>query len=120
MMSASQRLQHKTSVITGSSSGLGRAIALRYSREGSNVVCADLTPTARSGVPKEAEIETHELIKKEAGRAIFVKCDVGDAGQMEALIEAAVKEFGRIDMYVIPNTPERQSYGFKSCEQCRY
>lgn len=103
MTTTGQRLQHKTSIITGSSSGLGRAIALRYSREGSNVVCADITPTARSGVPKETEIETHELIQKDGGRAIFVKCDVGDAGQMEALIEAAVKEFGRVDMYVFPN-----------------
>ena len=100
MTTTSQRLQHKTSVITGSSSGLGRAIALRYFREGSNVVCADLTPTARPGVPKETEIETHKLIQKDGGRAIFVKCDVGDAAQMEALIEAAVKEFGRVDMYV--------------------
>jgi NAD(P)-dependent dehydrogenase (short-subunit alcohol dehydrogenase family) len=103
MMTASRRLQHKTSVITGSSSGLGRAIALRYYREGSKVVCADLKPTARPEVPEEVEIETHELIKKEGGSAIFVKCDVGDARQMEALIEAAVNEFGRVDMCVFPN-----------------
>jgi NAD(P)-dependent dehydrogenase (short-subunit alcohol dehydrogenase family) len=101
-MAAGQRLQYKTSVITGSSSGLGRAIALRYSREGSNIVCADLKPTARPEVPEEAEIETHELIRKEGGRAVFVRTDVGDAGQMESLIEAAVKEFGRVDMYVFP------------------
>jgi NAD(P)-dependent dehydrogenase (short-subunit alcohol dehydrogenase family) len=101
-MTASQRLHNKTSVITGSSSGLGRAIALRYSREGSNVVCADLKPTARPEVPEEAEIETHELIKKEGGRAIFVRTDVGDSEQMQSLIEVAVKEFGRVDMYIFP------------------
>jgi NAD(P)-dependent dehydrogenase (short-subunit alcohol dehydrogenase family) len=99
---------------------LGRAIALRYTYKGSNVVCANLTPTARLEVLKEAEIKTHELIKKEGGRAIFVKCDIRDARQMEALIEAAVKEFGRIDIYVILNTLECQSYGSKSCEQCRH
>jgi NAD(P)-dependent dehydrogenase (short-subunit alcohol dehydrogenase family) len=117
------RLQHKTSVVTGSSSGLGRAIALRYSREGSQVVCADLKPTARPGRSEETEIETHDLIKKEGGRAIFVQCDVRDAGQMESLIEAAVKEFGRVDMCVFPNlstTRGYQAYAFKSCQQRRH
>ena len=118
-MTASQRLQYKTSIITGSSSGLGRAIALRYSREGSNVVCADLKPTARPEVPEEAEIETHELIKKEGGRAIFVRTDVGDARQMEALIANAVKEFGSVDMYIFLMQSiirKHRAYCFKPCE----
>lgn len=93
----SSRLQDRTAIITGASSGLGRAIALRYAQEGAKVVCADLTPTARS--QEEAQITTHDLIVNNGGQAIFVQTDVGDAVQMETLVQAAVKEYGRLDMY---------------------
>jgi NAD(P)-dependent dehydrogenase (short-subunit alcohol dehydrogenase family) len=62
------------------------------------VVCSDLRPTARLDLGNEQEIETHALIKKEGGEAIFVKADVGIAGEMEALVKAAVNEYGRLDM----------------------
>ncbi|KAJ5954233.1 hypothetical protein N7501_008512, partial [Penicillium viridicatum] len=83
--------------VTGSSSGLGRAIAIRYAQEGAKVVCADLTPTARS--QEEAEITTHDLILRDGGQATFVKTDVGDATQME-LVQVAVEEYGRLDILV--------------------
>ncbi|CAI7611867.1 unnamed protein product [Penicillium pancosmium] len=94
------RLLNKVAIITGSSSGLGRAISLHYAREGAKVVCSDLKPTARLDLGNEQEIETHALIKKEGGEAIFVKADVGIAGEMEALVKAAVKEYGRLDILV--------------------
>lgn len=94
----SSRLQGKVAIVTGSSSGLGRAISLRYSREGAKVVCSDLRPSARLDLGDEAEIDTHDLIKKEGGQAIFVKADVGVPSDWEALVEAAAKEFGRVDM----------------------
>jgi NAD(P)-dependent dehydrogenase (short-subunit alcohol dehydrogenase family) len=97
-MSSSARLQDKVAIVTGASSGLGRAIAVRYSQEGAKVVCADLTPTARS--QEESEITTHDLIVKEGGKATFVQTDVGDAAQMENLVQVAVREYGRLDMYV--------------------
>jgi NAD(P)-dependent dehydrogenase (short-subunit alcohol dehydrogenase family) len=96
------RLTEKVAIVTGSSSGLGRAIALLYAKEGAKVVCADLRPNARLAINGEAEIETHELIKRNSGDAIFVQTDVGDAGQMESLVKAAAKEFGRLDMSVAP------------------
>lgn len=92
------RLQNKVAIITGSSSGLGRAISLRYSQEGAKTVCSDLKPTARLDLGNEQEIETHELIKKNGGDAIFVKADVGVASDMEALVKAGVAEYGRVDM----------------------
>jgi hypothetical protein len=74
------RLQDKVAVITGSSSGLGRAIAFAYVREGARVVCADLSPAARadfkprtdgSGVRAdilaEREVPTHEALNRMAG-----------------------------------------------------
>lgn len=90
------RLQDKIAIVTGASSGLGRAIAIRYAQEGAKVVCADLTPTARS--QEEAGITTHDLINQDGGQAIFVQTDVGDATQMETLVAETVKVYGRLDM----------------------
>lgn len=60
------------------------------------MVCADLSPTARS--QKEAQITTQDSIIKDGGQAIFVQTDVGEAAQMEAVVQAAVRQFGRLDM----------------------
>ncbi|KAJ5911298.1 NAD(P)-binding protein [Penicillium subrubescens] len=97
-MVQSLRLQDKVAIVTGASSGLGRAIAIRYAQEGAKVVCADLTPTARS--QEEAGITTHDLITQKSGQAIFVQTDVGDATQMENLVAEAVKVYGRLDILV--------------------
>lgn len=97
-MSQAGRLQSKVCIVTGSSSGLGRAIALAYAREGALLVCADLKPDARSEVPDEAAINTHELIKQQGGDAIFVKTDVGVAADVENLVKKAVESFGRVDV----------------------
>ncbi|KAJ5326784.1 uncharacterized protein N7506_009886 [Penicillium brevicompactum] len=97
-MASSRRLHEKVAIITGASSGLGRAIALRYGLEGAKIVCADLTPTARS--QEEAAITTHDLVIQNGGDAIFVATDVGDAVQMENLVKAAVQTYERIDILV--------------------
>jgi NAD(P)-dependent dehydrogenase (short-subunit alcohol dehydrogenase family) len=96
-MARSLRLQDKVAIVTGASSGLGRAISIRYAQEGAKVVCADLTPTARS--QEEGGITTHDFIVQESGQAFFVQTDVGDATQMENLVKEAVKVYGRLDMY---------------------
>lgn len=117
----SPRLQDKVAIVTGSSSGLGRAIAVRYAKEGAKVVCADLTPTARS--EEEAVITTHELILRNGGSAIFVPTDVGNATQVENLVTAAVQAYGRLDMYAY--MPLLSMYcpvmltAPKSSQQCR-
>lgn len=102
-MSSFSRLHDKVAIVTGASSGLGRAIALRYAQEGAKVSCADLTPTARS--TEEAAITTHDLIAKNGGHAIFVRTDVGYSTQMENLVKATVTEYGRLDMYEFPRIP---------------
>lgn len=97
---ASERLQDKVCIVTGSSSGIGRAIALAYAQEGGLLVCADLKPEAREDVQSERGANTDELIRNDGGQAIFVKTDVSKAVEFEALVQKAVETFGRLDVWV--------------------
>jgi len=90
------RLQGKIAVVTGAASGIGRATALTFAREGATVVCSDIREESRSA--NETDITTHEAIKKNGGNAIFVKCDMGESKDVEALIQKAVEAYGRVDM----------------------
>ncbi|KAE9377534.1 NAD(P)-binding protein [Stipitochalara longipes BDJ] len=94
------RLLNKVAIVTGSSSGLGRAISLLYAREGAKIVCSDLTSSARSIIAEEANNNTHDMIQKAGGKSIFVKADVSKASDMEQVVTAAAQEFGRLDIMV--------------------
>ncbi|EME86662.1 uncharacterized protein MYCFIDRAFT_131935 [Pseudocercospora fijiensis CIRAD86] len=97
------RLQDRIAIITGSSSGIGRATAFAMSSEGAKIVCSDLQEGSwRTDSPPEDEMNgpTHERINSRGGKAIFVKTDVTDPDQMQALIKTAVQEFGRLDIMV--------------------
>lgn len=95
---SAQRLQGKVCIVTGSSSGLGRAISIAYAREGAVLVCADLQPTGRTEIEFEAENSTVELIQATGADAIFMKTDVSKAVEMKNLMEATVARYGRIDV----------------------
>lgn len=102
------RLQDRIAIITGASSGIGRATAFAFAKEGAKVVCADLQPgTRREDTAQKDHDEfngpTHERINQEYGanRSFFVKTDVSDPKQVEALVAAAVKEWGRLDIMVV-------------------
>ncbi|KIY03490.1 uncharacterized protein Z520_00181 [Fonsecaea multimorphosa CBS 102226] len=94
------RLSGRTCLITGSSSGLGRAIALRFASEGANIICSDLSPTARALLPGEDAHPTHELVQRHGGNATFIKCDISEPEDVKAAVVTAVKEFGRLDVLV--------------------
>lgn len=92
------RLAARTCLITGSSSGLGRAIALKYASEGANIVCADLAPTAGARLPGDDARPTHELVQLNRGKAAFVRCDITEPENVKAAVAEAVSKFGRLDV----------------------
>ncbi|KAI1037493.1 hypothetical protein LB503_013107 [Fusarium chuoi] len=94
------RLDGKIAIVTGSSSGIGRAISLEFARNGAKVICADLTEIARADVASELAITTHDLVTKEGGVAEFFKVDVTKSQEQEALVKYAVERFGRLDIMV--------------------
>jgi len=94
------RLTNKTAIITGAASGIGRATAVAYAREGAQVVVSDLHETSLNVRNVEAQemTTTVEEIKKFGGKAIFVKCDTRNAEEIEVLVKRSIDEFGRLDM----------------------
>lgn len=79
----------KVALVTGASSGIGRATALAFAREGAKVVVADVTV--------EGGEETVAQVEKAGGEAIFVKTDVSKAVEVEALVAKTVATYGRLD-----------------------
>jgi citronellol/citronellal dehydrogenase len=90
----------KIAIVTGASRGIGKAIALGYAREGAAVVVAARSETAPSERLPGSIHETVEQIEALGGRAIAVRCDVTDEGSVNAMVQAALVEFGRVDVLV--------------------
>lgn len=86
------RLAGKVSIVTGSSSGIGKAIALTFGREGARVVVA-----ARR---QDLCERTVGQIRTGGGEAISIPTDVTDESQVDRLISQAVRQFGRLDILV--------------------
>lgn len=75
----------KVAIVTGGSTGIGRATSLLFARHGAKVVIGDVNPEGR---------ETVETIEREGGAAIFVETDVRNPQQVQNLVAAAVEKFG--------------------------
>jgi NAD(P)-dependent dehydrogenase (short-subunit alcohol dehydrogenase family) len=95
------KLANRVAIITGSSSGIGRAIALALAAEGGCVVCSDLDKSAAiGGYESDIDIDTDELIRQTGGVATFVSADASSASDVVSVVEHAVSEFGRLDIMV--------------------
>jgi NAD(P)-dependent dehydrogenase (short-subunit alcohol dehydrogenase family) len=96
------RLYERVAVVTGASSGIGRAVALAFAREGARVVVADVQEEPRRGKYHETDVvtPTAALIEREGGEALFVPCDASDPDAVTALFERTMERFGRLDILV--------------------
>ena len=90
----SNRLQDKAALITGGDSGIGRAIALAYAREG-----ADVAIGYHPDEQEDAEASA-ELVKAAGRRALLVPGDLADPATCRRIVEQTVAEFQRIDVLV--------------------
>jgi len=106
-------LYNKVAIVTGASSGLGRAIALQYASHGTRlVVCADLQPSPRSEEDETISGPTHEVIRSTYGddKSIFVKTDVNNTQDVQNMVRSAVDNTGCVDMYVCVITENVKAY----------
>src|SRR5438552_1031922 len=96
------RLQGKVAVVTGSSRGIGRAIAVRFAREGADVV-VNYVRGADEARQACAEVES-------AGRrSLLVQADLGSAADARRLIDEGVRHFGTLDVLVNNAGIEKQA-----------
>lgn len=84
-----RRVEGKVALVTGGASGIGRATALTFAREGAKLVVADLNI--------EGGQQTVHMITEQGGEAIFVQTDVTQPVAVEALISRTIKTYGRLD-----------------------
>ncbi|MFD2327758.1 SDR family NAD(P)-dependent oxidoreductase [Cohnella sp. GCM10020058] len=84
------RLNGKVCLITGSGSGIGKGSALRFAQEGATVIINDLDQAKGQ--------ETVDEIKRSGGSATFIPGDVTSPAEMEAMAQAALQAFGRVDV----------------------
>jgi len=86
------KLKEKVAIITGAGQGLGKAIALGFSREGAKVLVADIF--------KEIGGETAQEIKKQGGEASFFQVDISKSDEVQQMVAAAVERYGKVDILV--------------------
>lgn len=98
----SGRLEGKAAIITGGDSGIGRAVALAYAREGADVLVSYLSED-------EDARETQRLVEDAGRRCELVPGDIADPAHCRAIVQKAVDTFGRLDI-LVNNAAYQMSY----------
>ena len=83
-------LKNKVGLVTGASSGIGRAVALVWAREGARMVVSDVQIAAGE--------ETAAMVRAQGGDAVFFAADVGEPDDSRALVEHVLTHYGRLDI----------------------
>ena len=89
------RLAGRVTIVTGSASGLGRAIAIRFADEGATVVVSDVRPD-----PREGGANTEDVIAEHGGTALRIDAAVSRWDAIDALVGTTAARFGRLDVMV--------------------
>jgi NAD(P)-dependent dehydrogenase (short-subunit alcohol dehydrogenase family) len=88
-----ERLKDRVALITGADSGIGRAVAIAFAREGADVLCSYLSED-------DDAAETKRWVEQAGRRCITVPGDIGDRSHCQALVQRTVDELGRLDVLV--------------------
>lgn len=88
-----ERYKDKVVLITGASSGIGKASALKYAAEGAKVVVADVSQ-------EQGQAAVKEINSQGKGESLFIHCNVGDASSVQKMVRQTIEKFGRIDVAV--------------------
>ncbi len=94
------RLAGKNALVTGASSGIGRAIAIRFAREGANVAINYHSGAAEAEVTRQAVCDAHRAGGNPNGRTIVIGADVSDEDQVKAMFRQTLDAFGSLDVLV--------------------
>lgn len=85
-----KELGNKVALVTGAGSGIGRAVAIAYAKEGAAVMVSDIN--------EKGGHETVDLITKDGGKAAFFKADTSSPEDNDALVKATIDTFGKLDI----------------------
>ncbi len=84
------KLQNKVALITGASRGIGKAIALKFAKEGAKIIVNYI----------KSEAEAQKVVEEIGSEAIAIKCDVSKEDEVKNMVEKAINQFGKIDILV--------------------
>ncbi|MFI5422104.1 MAG: SDR family NAD(P)-dependent oxidoreductase, partial [Nitrososphaerales archaeon] len=84
------RLEGNVTLITGAGSGIGRAVATLFAKEGASVAVIDIVEAGGR--------ETEQMVRKDGGKAMFLKCDVTKYSEVKSMVSTIVDAFGKIDI----------------------